>query len=346
MGSSGTTLKWNNLPSAIQQMIQEMEALWNFIKKYGPPGQVDGPAYVADNGAEAIFQVNGIPAGAPTSGEYPPATQAVDIFERPEAVFYCTADHGIYVLDWQVGQLLRFNSLADITSGNPSTGWGGLGPGSGAQEFSQPGSVLVDGSLNKFVADSGNNRIQWISASNQWTSLYGPSGKQGYLNVPCGLAMDSTGALIVADTNNSRLVRISNPTSANPAWSTCTGAQNPQGTSGSFQYPGQVAVAPNGTIYIVDWHVSALAAPGGNQATGPLATRLIAISDFTGTGWSVNQNVTNEAYGVAAGTQLIYVTQGTQILTFTGITDSNPGSFSPNGAGELQGISVPIFLTL
>jgi DNA-binding beta-propeller fold protein YncE len=343
MGSSENMTKWTNLPASIQEIIQQMQALLNLFKRFGPPGFVDGPVYAADVGAVAIFQVNGIQTGAPSSGEYPPATQA-DYLQDPADVFYCIYDHGIYVLDWGLGQLLKFNTLADISNGNPATAWGGLGPGSGAQQFTQPGSVIVDSALNKYVADSGNNRIQWIAPNGQWTSLYGPSGKQGYLNAPCGLAMDSTGALIVADTNNHRLVRIADPTSANPGWTTCAGAQNPLGKSDSFQYPGQVAVASNGTIYVVDWYESAVETPGGSAVAGANATRLIAITDFTGAGWAVNANVTNSAYGVAAGSALIYVTQGAEILMFNGIADSNPTSYSLNGADDLYGISVPVFL--
>jgi hypothetical protein len=145
--------------------------------------------------------------------------------------------------------------------------------------------------------------------------------------------MDLTGALIVADTNNHRLVRIANPTSNAPNW-------QPGGTS--FQYPGSVAVGQDGSIYVVDWYQSVVGSSGGSAIQGTSPTRLIKMTDMAGSNFTVNTSVTNSAYAVAVGAQgLIYVTQGASILVFKNIGEQ-PSVFNVPGAGALKGISVPI----
>src|SRR5208283_4855753 len=225
------------ISAALEQVIREIEGVLKGLKR---GTYTDGPIYAVDVGTVSIFQINGIRTNAANVGQYPPAGQQFSLLQGPVDVFYCISDGGIYVLDSQLGQLLKFNTLGDITAGTPANnGWWGGPPGAGAQQFTQPGSVIVDSALNKYVADSGNNRIQWIDPNNSWTALYGPAGNQNYLSAPCGLAMDSSGNLIVADTNNGRRVGIEDSAGANPTWHVCA---RPPNKTDSFQYPSQVAV--------------------------------------------------------------------------------------------------------
>ena len=70
---------------ALIQAIERMQAILNAIKNgfY----LVDGPVYIADDGANAIFVVPNNPINAAGSAEYPPATAAADIFQAAWTFF-------------------------------------------------------------------------------------------------------------------------------------------------------------------------------------------------------------------------------------------------------------------
>jgi len=77
-------------------------------------------------------------------------------------------------------------------------------------------AVAPSGSL--YVADSGNNRVRKVDLNNIITTVAG-TGKSGYggdggpardgiLNMPLGVAVDSTGAIYIADSGNYRVRRV------------------------------------------------------------------------------------------------------------------------------------------
>ena len=84
--------------------------------------------------------------------------------------------------------------------------------GSAAGQFQGPAGVAVWGqpcgaNLCRFlVSDSGNNRIQVFDERGAFVSTYGIAGTgNGQFNNPQGLAVDSSGNVIVADSSNNRL---------------------------------------------------------------------------------------------------------------------------------------------
>jgi sugar lactone lactonase YvrE len=105
-------------------------------------------------------------------------------------------------------------TVARGTSGYAGDG----GPAANAQ-LNDPSALAMDGAGNLYIADSDNNRIRRVSPDGVITTVagngtYGYSGdggpaSSGRLSTPTGLAVDSTGNLYIADTDNFRIRKVS-----------------------------------------------------------------------------------------------------------------------------------------
>jgi serine/threonine-protein kinase len=154
-----------------------------------------------------------------------------------------------------------------------------------------PYGVAVDISGNVYVADTGNNRIRKITPIGNVTTLAG-SGGRGYadgqgtaaiFHSPFGdLAVDGSGNVYVADTNNNRIRKItpsgdvttlagSGRNSFNGDTAVIEGSSyaDGQGTAASFASPSGVAVDGGGNVYVADTgnHRIRKITPGGNVTT-------------------------------------------------------------------------------
>jgi alpha-tubulin suppressor-like RCC1 family protein/sugar lactone lactonase YvrE len=131
-----------------------------------------------------------------------------------------------------------------------------------------PRGVAIDSSGNLYIADSDNNRIRKVTPGGVISTLAGNgsadfSGDDGSaaassLNFPYNVSLDSAGNLYIADTNNSRIrkVTISGETATitTVAGDGNTGYASDGGpaTETSLNYPRYVAAGKDGNIYIAD----------------------------------------------------------------------------------------------
>ena len=124
--------------------------------------------------------------------------------------------------------------------------------------FDNPCGICV-GSIHIYVADTANQRIRKMSSGNAYESI-GGNGVQGFydgwahlskFSNPYGIALDNGGSVIVADTYNQRIRKIS----PRGIVSTIAGTGT-QGFSNSllakFSNPYGVAVDHSGNIYVAD----------------------------------------------------------------------------------------------
>ena len=219
------------------------------------------------------------------------------------------ADTGNYVIREVAGSTI--NTVAGKNS--LGAGFGGdLGPATAAQ-LNNPSGVAVDSSGNIYIADPNNNEVRVVcenqtpiactstafgsvtfaagyinTFAGDQVSGAGDTGDNGLstgalLNNPEGVAMDGSGNLYIADTDNNAIRKVT------PAGTitTVAGNGNPLGgysgdgglaTQAELNGPKSVAADGNGNLYIADTYNSVirLVEPNGiittiagNQAAGP-----------------------------------------------------------------------------
>lgn len=156
------------------------------------------------------------------------------------------------------------------------------GPGTNAL-FNQPAGLVIAANGTVYVADSANHAIRAIATNGVVTTFAGQLGVPGSQDgpgtnaqffAPSALALDGNGNLLVSDTGNATLRRIT-PVGAVTTLAGLAGqpgfADGPA-ASAQFGAPLGLAVATNGAIYVAD---------GGNHLIRVLTGG--SVSTFAGT---------------------------------------------------------------
>ena len=164
----------------------------------------------------------------------------------------------------------------------------------GAAKFSNPYGIAIDGSGNAYVADTSNNTIRKVTPNGLVSTLAGVAGQAGAddgpagaakFNTPYAIAVDGSGNLFVADTDNNAIRKIT----PEGLVSTLAGATG-SGTPASFAGPSGVAVDGNGNVYVADtWdHLICKITPQGSIIT--LAGKMRERGSADGHGASASFN--------------------------------------------------------
>jgi hypothetical protein len=181
-----------------------------------------GNLFIADGGNNRIREVgtNGIittVAGNGTrgySGHGGPATNAELGLPQGVAV---DASGNLFIADTYNMRIRKVGTDGIITTvaGNGTLGYSGDGGAATNAELEYPWGVAVDASGILFIADSSNNRIREVGTDGIITTVAG-NGTNGYfgdggaatnaeLSDPYGVAVDASGNLFIADTDNERI---------------------------------------------------------------------------------------------------------------------------------------------
>ena len=169
----------------------------------------------------------------------------------------------IYVAD-TYNHKIRKITTTGVVNTLAGSGAQGSADGVGAiASFNTPSSIAVDISGNVYVVDRGNHKIRKITAAGVVSTLAGSidntsgntdgTGTAASFNSPYGVAVDVSGNVYVADTNNYKIRRIT----AAGVVSTFAGSGTPgsadgTGTVASFISPYGVTIDVSGNVYVTD----------------------------------------------------------------------------------------------
>ena len=188
----------------------------------------------------------------------------------------------IYIVELEDERIRKVTTSGNISTVAGYGGYGYYGDGGPAIDasFTNIYDIALDSSENIYIADAGDNVIRKITnstgiinyiAGDGFGAAHGYGfGYGGYsgdggsatlaeLNTPCGVAIDDSGYIYIADTWNS-VVRKINPTGiiTTIAGNGIAGysGDGGQASASSLNHPGAIAVDKNGNIYLSDSYYS------------------------------------------------------------------------------------------
>jgi hypothetical protein len=257
---------------------------------WGVAADSSGNVYIADlencvirkvDGTGTISTFAGTPDSCGYGGDGGPATSA--LLSAPVGVAVDKSGN-VYIADtdnFRIREVTVSNGEIKTVAGTGTecNGGGACGDGGAATSagVSYVYSLAVDGSGNVYIADSANYEIREFSVGGNINTVagngtYGYSGDGGLatnaeLSWPCGVAVDSSGNIFIADYNNYRIREVTvsngkiNTVAGNGTFCDSGGAACGDGglaTSAELSYVYGVAVDSSDDIFIADYYNDAI----------------------------------------------------------------------------------------
>jgi YD repeat-containing protein len=231
-----------------------------------------GHLYIAERDNHRVRKVD--PGGTITTvagdgtagfgGDGGPATSAQ--LNTPVGVV-ADAQGNLYIADSQNHRIRRVDPGGVITTvaGDGAAGFGGDGGAATSAQLNVPSGVALDSAGHLYIGDLENHRIRRVdpggvisTVAGDGTAGFGGDGgpaTSAQLHDPAGVAVDSVGALYIADTDNNRIRKVTAggtiTTVAGNGTADFTGDGGPA-TAAALNYPTGVALDSAGSLYIAD----------------------------------------------------------------------------------------------
>ena len=217
--------------------------------------------------------------------------------------------------------------------------------------FQKPNSVAVFSDGAMVVADTENHCIRLVTAQGIATTLAGSdtsdfadgAGTAARFYNPRGVAVLSSGNIVVADTDNHRIRIVTRGGVVTTLAGSGSGAADGVGTSAKFSYPVGVAPMPSGNIVVGEHHRIRIVTPNGGVST------LAGISDCgfaDGTGTSAKFCGPSGVAVLPSGNFVVADASNhrIRIVTLNGVVTTLAGSGTgfADGAGTSAKFTFPV----
>jgi len=247
----------------------------------------NGVLYIADSGNNTIRKISTagtVSTLAGTAGQRGSvdSTGSSARFDHPTGIAVDRLGT-VYVSDSYNHTVRKITTSGAVTTLAGSADLIGSTDGTGSTaRFYFPGALAVDTSLNVYVVDQ-NRVIRKISSIGTVTTLAGSpnavgsadgTGASARFNHPAGLAVDGTGTLFVADSNNNtiRLVTPAGVVSTIGGNAGQIGSADGIAGAALFNHPSGIAVDTAGNLYIADTYNDAIRKGVSASPTTPTIT--------------------------------------------------------------------------
>ncbi|MEZ2345927.1 Ig-like domain repeat protein [Terriglobus sp. RCC_193] len=289
-------------------------------------------------------------------------------FGTPRTVQYDVAGN-LFVVDSRNNQVTRItpNGQLTVIAGTGREGYDGDGGQATKALLNRPVAIALRSDGTLFIADTGNHCIRSVMPNGTITTVAGigkpgdsgdgSSAQAAKLRNPAGLAMGADGTLLIADTGNHRIRRLT--TDGTIVAIAGTGKEGDSGdggpaTNATFRRPAALLVLNDGRVLIADTDARRIRilSPNGN------------IAPYGNTSFRSPEGMTLDASGniVVADAQLQQVVQtaatGNSVLTGSGkqgtlatgalnspssvATDASGGiAISDRGNHQVQHLALP-----
>lgn len=233
-----------------------------------------GNVYVADYGNHTIRKISSTGVVTTLAGSVgvtgsTDGTGGAALFYYPEGVAV-DGSGNVYVADSYNETIRKITPGGTVTTFAGTAGSSGSSDGTGsAARFFGPYSLAVDGSGSICVSDFGNHAIRKITPSGVVTTLAGLAGSSGSsdgtgsaarFSNPAGLAVDLSGNIYVADSDNHtiRKVTAAGVVTTLAGSAGVIGSTDGTGSAALFFSPNGLAVVGSSYIYVTDFGNSTL----------------------------------------------------------------------------------------
>ncbi len=271
----------------------------------------------------------------------------------------------IYIVDTGNDMVRRVDTAGVITTvaGNGVQGYDGDGgPATNAQLYF-PTCVRVDGAGNLYIADSGNHRIRRVDATTGLISTVAGTGTAGFsgddgdavsaeLNRPSYLALDGTGGVYIADTNNHRVRHVGADGLITTIAGTGEVSFNGDGipaVTASVRLPASLALNSSGVLFIADTGHGRIRKVDANGIISTVAGNLLWLNSYyedslyPGETWGDGGPATSASFTYLGNITLdpssnVYVSDYgliRRVDATTGVITTFAGPIDPPGMGPL-----------
>jgi hypothetical protein len=260
-------------------------------KFFWPSGMAldnSGNSFVADSENSTIRMINSggaVVTYAGTAGSYGSSdgTSNNATFYGPQGAAVDTSGN-VYVSDSANHTIRKITTAGVVSTLAGTAGVSGISDGTtAAARFNYPRGLKANSSGSIYVADSQNHTIRKITAAGVVTTIAGVPGVSGDIDgtslgtgtnvarfdTPCGIALDASGNIFVADTQNHTIRKISGTGAVSTLCGMpgVCGAADGTNSDARFDLPTDIVADFGGNLYVLDSgnHSVRLVQPSGTN---------------------------------------------------------------------------------